>query len=690
MNDSSRSGADRKKELIEPISIAAEQQQHTPQFSKQKFIALSVGVTALILILVLWFIVSAKIVVVTINPEPDQVSLSKGSFSVKLQQRFLAQPGKYTLRASKQGYYPLEEEISIGRLDRYNIERSLQKKPGVVSIATDNQQPALVYIDQQYVGVAPLTEISLTPGTHAVELLQYRFQPLVTEVQVDGAEQKQRFSFELIPDWAKVTVASKPTGANVWLDGQQVGATPLEIEVDAGTRHLELIHPDYATYVTDFALVANEDLDLGEIELNQTPTHLVINSTPTNATVYINEQQRGVTPLTITAAPNTNYQLRVVKKGYRPLTRVVEVAAGERKAVNLALQAILASLNIQVTPSAASVYVNGKKVGTGNQSLTLNTRQHLIEVRESGYTTEKITVVPDVNRPLEYKVALSLKNNSGAKGAVVKNSQGQTLRLITPRGQFTMGASRREQGRRSNESLRKVALTRPFYVGVHEVTNEQFKRFDSNHSSGSFRGVNLSADKQPVVNISWQQAARYCNWLSEQEDLPVTYRERNGKLEALNSIKTGYRLITEAEWVWLARVQSDGTMLRYAWGERYPPDSVIENYADAQAQRIVSLVIAKYDDGFAGPAPIGSFAANRHGVFDIAANVAEWMHDYYSIYASSNKPSIDPVGPDKGKHHVIRGASWLRGELSNTRLAYRDYSEKSRPDVGFRIARYVK
>lgn len=690
MNDSDKVNAGRQKELIEPISISVAQQQPAAQFSKQKIIKIAVGVSALLLVLILWFIVSAKIVVINIDPEPDQVSLSEGSFAIKLQQRFLAQPGKFILRATKQGYYPLEEEIAIGRLDSYNIDRSLQKKPGIISIATQGQHPALVYIDQKYVGVAPLTDVLLTPGTHAIELVQYRFQPVISEVQVDGAEQNQNFSFEMLPDWAKVSVATKPAGANIWLDGEEVGITPRELEVDAGTRHLELIHPDYAAHVADFVVLANEDLDLGEIELNQTPTHLVINSKPSNASVYINEQSRGTTPLTITAAPNTTYQLRVVKSGYRSLTRSVQVGAGERKAVSIGLQPILGTITMQVTPTTASVYVDGKKVGTGNQTLTLNTRQHAIEVRESGYNTEKISALPDAARPLEYKVALALKNNAGAKGTSVTNSQGQTLRLMMPSGIFSMGASRREQGRRSNESIRQVELTRPFYIGVHEVTNEQFARFDSKYNAGSFSGVNLSVAKQPVVNISWEQAARYCNWLSEQEDLTITYREKNGTLVANSKINTGYRLVTEAEWAWVARVQADGTMLRYAWGDRYPPTSAIENYADIQVQRIVSLTIPNYDDGFVGPAPIGSFAVNHKGVFDIAANVAEWMHDYYSIYSASSKTSVNPVGPDQGKHHVIRGASWLRGELSNTRLAYRDYSAKSRPDVGFRIARYVK
>ena len=91
------------------------------------------------------------------------------------------------------------------------------------------------------------------------------------------------------------------------------------------------------------------------------------------------------------------------------------------------------------------------------------------------------------------------------------------LKPVAPAGPFTMGASRREPGRRANENLRKVRLTRPFLIGSREVTNGEFRRFRPTHSSGSVQGFSLNGDDQPVVNVSWNEAARFCNWLSQKE-----------------------------------------------------------------------------------------------------------------------------------------------------------------------------
>ena len=86
-----------------------------------------------------------------------------------------------------------------------------------------------------------------------------------------------------------------------------------------------------------------------------------------------------------------------------------------------------------------------------------------------------------------------------------------------------MGASRREPGRRANETLRKVNLTRPFYLGVHEVTNEAYRAFDSSHSAGQIRGYSLEGERHPVVSVTWEQAVLYCNWLSQKDALRPFY-----------------------------------------------------------------------------------------------------------------------------------------------------------------------
>ena len=86
-----------------------------------------------------------------------------------------------------------------------------------------------------------------------------------------------------------------------------------------------------------------------------------------------------------------------------------------------------------------------------------------------------------------------------------------------------MGASRREPGRRANETLRKANFSRLFYLSGKEVTNAEFRAFASGHDSGKFDEISLNEDDQPATQISWNEAAAYCNWLSIQDKLEPFY-----------------------------------------------------------------------------------------------------------------------------------------------------------------------
>lgn len=253
-----------------------------------------------------------------------------------------------------------------------------------------------------------------------------------------------------------------------------------------------------------------------------------------------------------------------------------------------------------------------------------------------------------------------------------------------------MGSSRREQGRRANEVQRQVGLQRPFYLGTHEVSNAQFRRFRPEHSSGHVKGQSLDSDDYPVVSISWEDAALYCNWLSEAEGLPPFYQVENGKVSGFNPQSTGYRLPTEAEWAWAARYE-DGEMLKYAWGRDVTPSDKLANIADRSAAPLVGYVQPGYEDGYPVTAPVGSFPPNAKGLYDLAGNVAEWVNDFYEISVSlSQSVEQDPLGPSSGTYHVIRGSSWAQGTVTELRLSFRDYGTDPRHDVGFRIARYVE
>ena len=236
-----------------------------------------------------------------------------------------------------------------------------------------------------------------------------------------------------------------------------------------------------------------------------------------------------------------------------------------------------------------------------------------------------------------------------------------------------------------------MQLTRAFYLAENEVTNAEFREFKATHQSGTADGASLNNDNQPVVNISWDDAARYCNWLSQKDGLPNAYREQGGYMVVVNPMTKGYRLPSEAEWAYVARVFGRPSADRYPWAGNYPPTIPAGNFADAQISDTLTDTVPGYDDGYRGTAPVGSFPARPGGFHDLGGNVAEWMNDFYAVYPGEAKKLVkDPAGPDTGQHHVVRDSSWRKGSITESRLSYRDYSRTPRNDLGFRIARNAR
>ena len=126
------------------------------------------------------------------------------------------------------------------------------------------------------------------------------------------------------------------------------------------------------------------------------------------------------------------------------------------------------------------------------------------------------------------------------------------------------------------------------------------------------------------MSVSWQDAAAFCNWLSAQAGLTPAYEKRGDRLAAVVPVTNGFRLPTEAEWEWVARSAGGGGLRKYPWGESLPVPAGAGNFADRRAQPVVPQVLVDLDDGFVVSAPVGSFAPNSLGFFDMGGNVAEW------------------------------------------------------------------
>src|SRR5262245_14285699 len=277
---------------------------------------------------------------------------------------------------------------------------------------------------------------------------------------------------------------------------------------------------------------------------------------------------------------------------------------------------------------------------------------------------------------------------------VILNSLDMQMVLI-PNGKFAMGSPRDEEDRLDEEVQHEVEITRPFYMGRHEVTVGQFKEFvkdakyvtEAEKDGKGGRGFDgkefvqkpeftwkklhfAQGDYEPVTVVSWNDAVAFCEWLSKKE----------GRT---------YRLPTEAEWEYACRA---GTKTRFNTGEKEDDLKVAGNIADAslKAKWNDCFWAMGWDDGYPFTAVIGRFKANAWGLNDMHGNVWEWCSDWYAEDYYGKSPGQDPQGPAGGKERVVRGGAWST-QPKFCRSAFRDWHEPGyRSDcVGFRVVAVV-
>jgi formylglycine-generating enzyme required for sulfatase activity len=684
---------------IKPISFRSDRRQpRTGSFIRnRRFIGLAVAFSFLLLFMAAWFVFTAKQITILIEPEPDQISIGGSLIAPRLGGHFLLRPGQYKLKAVKECYYPFEGPFEVGEAKRQDVRFRMQRLPGRLSLkAHQSGKPqirlddARIIIDGQEVASTPVQNLEVKAGRRVVEIQADNYQDLKTEMQIEGCSAEQSFDFALVPGWSDVFISSIPEGATVSVDGKPAGNTPLKIELPEGNYLVQIDADGFKTWQTRLAVKLAQRQDLTEIRLQPADGTLVLQTAPSGANVTVGQKFVGKTPLNIPVSANTLHEIRISKAGYEKVTRRVKVSTGKSKKLTVDLKPLLGVIHFKVTPADAQLIVNGKNRGLVPSKLQLVAVSHLLEIKKKGYKPFQTRITPRPGYPQEIKINLSrLQSKTKVQAGVITAKNGYPLKLIRPQS-FTMGSSRREQGRRSNETLRKINLQRPFYMGAREVTNKEFKDFQARHNSGTFKGQRLSQGHHAVVQVTWDEAAMFCNWLSARESLPPAYVNKGGRMVAVEPIGTGYRLPTEAEWEYCARFAKNQAALKYPWGNRFPPTTPSGNYADISAKNILPAHIQGYNDGYPGTAPPGKFKANALGLYDLGGNVAEWCHDFYTIYTYNiNKSDIDPYGPSEGKHHVVKGSSWKYASMSKLRLAYRDYSDGKRPDLGFRVCRYA-
>ncbi len=222
-----------------------------------------------------------------------------------------------------------------------------------------------------------------------------------------------------------------------------------------------------------------------------------------------------------------------------------------------------------------------------------------------------------------------------------------------PAGEFLMGTPVEELGHEPWASLHRVRISRPFYLGETEVTQQQFLEVLGSEPSGSPGCLDC-----PVETVNYHQAQRFIHRLSE----------KTGEL---------FRLPTEAEWEYACRA---GTQTPFSTGEQLTTDQANFDGRYPYPSSPIGIYRAR-------PTPVASFPPNAFGLFDMHGNVWEWTSDDMCPYEGSlDTATVNPLGKCQTEFKVIRGGSWIfNGDSARCGLRYTHRPQDDGPSLGFRV-----
>ncbi len=547
--------------------------------------------------------------------------------------------GKRNIILKMACFEPVEQVVEVVPLKKSTLDVAMRPSCGSIAI-TSNPKGAELVINGRSVGKTPYELKDAPAGELTVALRQECYQPLEAKIKVVPGEEKG-YSFDLKRICSNLKVVSKPEGAKVFIDGEEVGKTPLSLAKLTKKRiAVELEKECYEPLSRTVSLVPGDENKL-DVTLKRVCGGVVIKSRPSGATIFIDGKKVGKTPLDLPKLTNKKLRLKLEKACYHPLAKVVDIVPGKVRELDLNLKESCGAIKVDSRPKGAEVFINGELVGK-TPLLKKGLEAGLAEVvvrRGMESWKKRIEVEPGKTKELTAKLE--------KKDFWVDPVTGMEF-VWVPGGCFDMGCGPwQERCSEDEKPIHEVCLD-GFWIGRYEVTQEQWKKIMGSNPSKFKRGKNY-----PVEQVSW-------------EDVQVFIKQ----LEAAHGGKIHFSLPTEAQWEYACRSGGEkqlfcggGDENTYAW---YRKNSDGETH------------------------PVGRKRPNGLKLYDMSGNVQEWCQDDYiaGFYGSLPKKAKNPVAKGGNVGKVIRGGAYDRFPWK-CRSSSRYFSAPGSRDhnTGFRLVR---
>ena len=519
-----------------------------------------------------------------------------------------------------------------------------------------------------------LDNIKLKKGAHSYEISSNNHLTYKSNFEIKKYTDELLIPVILKKIDKSLQISSNPNNAKVFLNNAELGVTPLSINLDRSNNEIILKKAGYKEKKVKYFVDDNNKSEIKYL-LEEDENLISLSSNPPSASVFLDDEYVGITPIKF---PNIKKgTIKIKKYGYRD--KLIS-PNNQTKTINTTLEKDMAEVQFS-SNVPAKVILNGRYIGSTPLKKDIQKIKHKISYEALGHRSIRESFEPLNDKVQIYKNLLTdkqaslidSKNNS-------TNSIGSKLILMNP-GSITMGSPKRESRRDINELQKKVKITKHFFISKNLITENQYKKFKKS----------TSASNLPVNNVSWIDAAKFCNWLSRKEGLDQFYIIKGDRLLYFNTKSNGYRLPTEAEWEYAAKSNNptQGELI-YAWGSDRQIRKLVGNIADQTTEGILANFVPDYDDGYLERSPVGSFRSNQNGLNDITGNLSEWVNDFYSIeIIDPSEIFTDYIGPTVGTTHVIKGSNHYSSTPLQLGLSYRTYGNAENELIGFRIARWI-